>query len=135
MAYRTTEAAVKLIISVDSVTIPDISPFIETANNLVTQVCSDSSYSAATLELIERWLSAHFYAIRDPRYSSETAGPVGVSYQQSVGLNLQNTSYGQQAMMIDTAGSLTKLSKGSGKLTVGTTWLGTDLTPDDDTTP
>jgi len=133
VAVRTTYAEVALIIEVDSTISSDLAPFIEVANNLVTQVCTDSDYSDATLELIERWLSAHFYAIRDLRRDSEKAGAVSRKFQYKVGLNLQVTVYGQQAMIVDTAGNLLAVSEGK-RRTPRINWLGTgDSYGNDDT--
>jgi hypothetical protein len=134
VAVRTTAALVKGIIEVDEDSIPDLDPFILTANELVTECCGSAGYTATRLELIERWLAAHFVAIRDPRLASEQAG-VSARYQHKVGLILQVTTYGQQAMTLDTAGGLAALSKRAeeGKTkSVGITWLGTDLDEDDD---
>lgn len=123
---RTTDELVAGIIEVDEDI--DLTPFIETAAELVTEVCEPEGYSESRLELIERWLSAHFYSIRDPRVVQEAAGPVQASYQNKVGLNLSNSHYGQQAMMLDTAGGLRVLSetKATKKLVPGVTWLGTE---------
>ena len=121
MAIRTTEEAVSGIIEVDS----DISltPFIETANNLVDRVAaSDSSVSSATLELIERYLSAHFYTLRDPRPVSERAGTVWVQHQSRVDLGLKTSHYGQMAIALDPTGTLKALS--DGRRAAGVTWLG-----------
>ena len=125
MAIRTTDAAVKDIIEVDSAIAT--TPFIEVASSIVDDCCTSSSYTTAKLELIERWLAAHFYAIRDQRVASEKAGPVGQNFQYKLGLNLANTMYGQQAMLIDFKGNLAALSKQmeKGKLSkIGATWLG-----------
>lgn len=127
---RTTANDVKAIIEVDSAAIPDLTPFITAANELVTEVCVPLGYTAARLAMIETWLAAHFYAIRDPRYASESAG-VSASYQHQVGLNLAVTTYGQQAMLLDTMGGLASLSKRAErgvKKRVGVTWLGTSRT-------
>lgn len=124
MAVRTTAEAVGKIIEVDDTI--DLTPFIEVANQLVTDVCSDFEYAAAKLELIERWLSAHFYAIRDMRSADEGAGSVRQSYQYKVDLFLANTMYGQQAMMIDTEGGLRALNDRKG-ITIGdVSWAGTE---------
>lgn len=131
---RTTAVAVKAIIEVDEDISDDLAPFIETANELVTELCAPvATYTSTRLELIERWLAAHFYAIRDPRAASENASGVGASYQHQVGLNLNVTTYGQQAMILDTAGALAVLNKSTtdGKRrAVGALWLGTE-TPSD----
>lgn len=129
---RTTYAQVAEIIEIDATITTDAAPFIATANALVTRVCADkldedgtAYYTDDDLELIERWLAAHFYAIRDPRYASEAAGSVNASYQYKVDLHLAVTTYGQQAMMLDTAGGLAALSKGK-RRRVGASYLGTD---------
>ena len=124
---RTSANAVAGIIEVDQSI--SLTPFIEVANDLVTEKCTGSGYTEAKLELIERWLSAHFYAIRDQRTASEGAGPVSQSFQHAVALGLNQTIYGQQAMLIDTAGNLAGLQRTSQsgvRPTIGVTWLGKD---------
>jgi hypothetical protein len=109
---RTTSTNVEKIIEVTAGV--DLEPFIETASELVTEHCVSSTdpYTSTRLELIERWLAAHFYAIYEPRVASERAGPVGENKQYKLGLNLAVTTYGQQAMLLDTKGSLAALSAG-----------------------
>ena len=128
---RTTSTLVGGIIELD-VDI-DPGPFIDTANELVTEVCVDSgpdpAYSDTRLELIERWLAAHFYAIYVKQVASESVRGVQEVFQYKVGLNLASTMYGQQAMTIDTAGGLARLSKqienGTRRRTARVTWEGT----------
>lgn len=109
MPIRTTPSAVSEIIETDV----DISltPFIETASALVDEICVPLGYDDARLELIERWLSAHFYAVRDMRLSGEGVGPIQANYQYRVDLRLQVTIYGQQALILDTKGGLKTLNK------------------------
>ena len=131
MAVRTTDAAVQGIIDTDA-TIP-LTPFIETANNLVTELCTATppGYDATKLELIERWLSAHFYAVRDPRTVAETAGSVSDTFRGKVALHLDQTVYGQQAMLLDTFGNLASLNlrmKGKGSGSPSVSWAGKTLT-------
>ena len=132
MAVRTTYAAVVKIIEVDATITTDLAPFIEIANQLVTDICTgyDPAYTDAKLEIIERVLTAHFYAIRDVRPSAEHAGPVGQSFMHKVDLNLFQTIYGQQAMLLDTEGGLAALNKrtieGKIAITPGVTWGGTE---------
>lgn len=127
MAY-TTAAAVAGIIDVEDN--HDLSPFIATANELVVEVCVPAGYSDARLEIIEMWLAAHFYAILNKVPASETVGPVQESYQYRIGLNLANTMWGQQALVLDTNGGLAALSKAmeTGKRQPKGWWLGTELT-------
>lgn len=130
MTVRTTATAVRKIIEIPSSKVDgDIDPFIETANDLVTENCTDSGYSDAKLELIERWLSAHFYAVMESPPAGETAGDVSENKQYQVGLGLDETKWGQQAKIIDSAGNLAALdaqSKGSGSK-MSLSWLGTKL--------
>ena len=130
---RTTSEEVALIIEVDESI--SLTPFIEAANALVTEKCSTDDYDATRLELIERWLSAHFYAIRDARPTNERAGSVGASYQSKVDLGFDVTHYGQMAMRLDTAGGLAALNaeaKKGGSRTATVTWAGKDATNKED---
>ena len=132
---RTTRANVEGIIEVDAGIVAndaDMEPFITIANELVTEVCTgeagpSTAYSTARLELIERWLAAHFYTNRDPRTTSERAGSVGANFQSKVDLGFDTSHYGQTAIRLDTNGGLSQLNdrikKGSSK--VGGFWAGT----------
>ena len=121
MANRTTDEAVRKLIELDEDF--DTSPFIETANSVVTDVCSDSEYSDVKLELIERWLSAHFCSMQEPLAKTETVRGISVTYEGQTSLGLKFTRYGQQAMIIDTAGNLRALDESKGGK-VGISWIG-----------
>jgi hypothetical protein len=132
---RTTSAEVQKIIDVDAA-VTDLTPFITAANELVTEACTGDSqgYSATRLQVIETWLAAHLVAIRDPHHQSEGAGGVTARYQGQTGFNFQSTYWGQQALLLDTAGGLAALSEHTAKgkrARVGATWLGTDLSTTD----
>jgi len=123
---RTTAGAVAGIISVD----PNISliPFINAAAAMVTKHCAVfTDYTSEELELIERYLAAHFYTLIDPRPTQETAGKVSRWLQSKVGLGLSTSHYGQMAMRLDWRGGLASLdartAKG-GARTVGISWMG-----------
>src|SRR4051794_5626212 len=109
MAVRTTVTAIRKILEVDDVIVAedtDMDPFIEIASAIVDDVCVPLGYNATRLELIERWLSAHFYAIRDPRTTMEGVGPLSTRFQGAFDMHLDHTSYGQQAQLVDTLGGL-----------------------------
>lgn len=129
---RTTQAKVLEILDLGGVTEPDLTPFITAASSLVTELCADvAAYDAERLELIETWLAAHFFSIKDPRMASETAGGAGGTYRGQTGMNLEATLYGQQAMVLDTNGALSDVNEdvGDGKRGVtGIAWLGKELT-------
>ena len=95
----------------------NITAFITTANNLVNQQLQ-GELSNEILNEIEKWLSAHFVtvSVRQPqRYS---LGDEDISYDNELGLGLDNTMYGQQAKMLDTTGSLSSLGQKKASLTV-----------------
>ncbi len=131
---RTTDAEVEEIIEVDDSI--SLTPFINAANELVTEVCTDSDYSDVRLTMIETWLACHFYRTRDQAVGKEKAGRVDVAYQYKIGLMLMETEYGQRAMLLDTAGNLAQLSKRmedgeSASISIG--WLGKDYSTADPT--
>lgn len=120
---RTTEEAVRAIIELDDDF--DLDPFIEPANALVTARCAPLAYSAAQLELIERWLSAHFCTVLDPRTIQEQAGSVQASYQSKVDLGLYTSHYGQHALVLDFLGGLANLGE-KDRVKTSLTWLGSN---------
>lgn len=94
---------------------PTLAPYITAANLMVTDLLGSSSLSDDTLKEIERWLAAHFVAIRDPRINQERAGSVGQSFQYKLGLRLEVTTYGQQAIALDTTGTLADVNQNGAK--------------------
>lgn len=118
---RTTSNLVAGIIEVDG----NISlvPFIAAASVLVDDIAEASGHDAERLTLIETWLAAHFYTVRDPRTVQEKAGPVSATYQSAVALGLFTSHYGQTAMALDTSGLLQAQSQGKKRASVA--WVGT----------
>jgi len=126
MAVRTTDALVGGIIDVDDSI--SLTPFIAAANSLVTERCTDLDvdYTDAHLVVIETWLSAHFYTVRDMRASEERAGPVSERFQSKVDVGFSTSHYGQMAMRLDYQGGLARLDnklKRGGK-SPRLSWLG-----------
>lgn len=126
---RTTPALVEGIIETEVGV--DLSPFIAAGNQLCTRACGASGYTdgfvGSEMEIIERWLSAHFYTIFDNQLARARAGSVDVSYQFKVGFDLRNSMYGQAAMMLDTAGNLAAIENSNltrKKVTLKLRWLG-----------
>jgi len=126
---RTTSAEVAKIIDTDATL--DLRPFIDTANALVdwlnTTCDSLNALSASDLELIERWLSAHFYAHRDQLYTEKSTGKSSGRFQGQTAMALSSTQYGQTAMALDITGCLARRSADAnegGRRRVGVQWLG-----------
>jgi len=110
---RVTPAEVAAIMS-ETTDFGDVTPQITIANLTVTNVITDPSMSAAELKEIERWLSAHFIAVGDKSMTvkSEKADVVSQSFFGKLGLRLDNTKYGQQAIAADRSGALARLNDG-----------------------
>lgn len=115
MAYRVRNEEVKAIIDTS---LEDVTPFIAGANALVDQVLgTDTDLSTAQLKEIERWLAAHFVAIRDPQARSEKIGEASISYQVGIaGEGLKATSWGQQVLALDTSGKFLAVGKKKAEL-------------------
>ena len=103
MSNRVTTAEVKLIYDT---TQTDLDVFIGVANALITKLLSDAGHSATILKEIERYLSAHFSCVMDPRAQSEGVAGISQGYEGQTGMGLDRTRYGQNAKLIDTSGIL-----------------------------
>lgn len=133
---RTTDELVRGIVELDPVLVPSTAPHILTANELVTEVCVPGGYTDERLELIERWLSAHFCKIADAERSSENIDGINESFMNRVDLGLNQTRYGQQALRLDTKGGLARLERqalnGTLGRKVGVTHIGRDERREDE---
>jgi hypothetical protein len=107
-----------------------LTPFIRQANILVDWLHSkdtDNELNDTALTAIEVQLAAHFYSVqRDPQLQSKSTDGASGSYQGATGFSLQATHYGQNAMLLDVTGNLTKrnIEAQQGKRVSVTTWLG-----------
>jgi len=110
---RVTSDEVKAIIEIRDTTLAasDLSPFIDTASILVDTHLLDSDLSDSLLKAIELWLSGHFVKIRDKETSREELGTAREYYDYMTRMGLSATKEGQQAMMLDSTGSLARYNK------------------------
>lgn len=132
MARRTTSDLVLGILGPKFDSTVDVSPFIDTASKIVDKLESKQTTSGCGdpldeqhLELIERWLSAHYATLtyRNHIVTSESIGAASKSYSiPTPESGISSTPYGQQAIAIDTSGILRRL----GSPCVGVSWLGDD---------
>ena len=109
-----TEAEVRAIMGMTIITLPDakITPFILTADKLITSILVGTTLSSDTLYEIEKWLSAHLIAsITQRAVIEEKIGDAAVRYNASKGEGLASTPYGQAVLLLDTSGLLAKLMK------------------------
>ncbi len=127
---RTTPSNVAGIIEVDPNI--DLTPFIAVASSLVDEQCAgvtNTTYQPITdvvrLEMIERYLAAHFYAHRDQRVQREAVGGATAYFQGKTDeLYLSGSQYGQSAIILDSTGNLNRLNKMLPKHKI--LWLGTN---------
>ena len=137
---RTTSAAVVgvLLKEYDSKNSPDLSPFIATANAIVNVVVANDTGGLLTgnpslQEIIERWLSAHYYQIADPGYQSRSTGGASGSFNGQTTQTFKSTRYGQQACALDITGWMAKRDKEveeGGRRQVQVLWAGQVCEPD-----
>jgi len=107
---RTTPDLVEGIIDVEPGV--DVTPFITIGNNVTTRFLGSSGLDGdgigTTLEIIERWLSAHYYAIFDAQTNLVRSGTGQANYNVKINFGLQLTHWGQTAMFLDTTGTLAR---------------------------
>lgn len=127
---RTLDASVRLTTDVD--TTDDLTGHIAAASLMVDKVLVTdhaSGYADELLELIERYLAAHFYRILKPQVTSESLGGLSESVSVSLGQQLKQTTPGQQVLILDVDGYFAKLQGNAetGRQTrrLGLSWLGT----------
>lgn len=113
---RTSSSSVQGVLLDDYNGTASLTPFIDTASAIVDRVstCSterDYSLSATELELIERWLAAHFYVVSDQPYSSKQTERSRAEFQGQTGMYFEASKYGQTAISLDYSGCLSQISK------------------------
>jgi hypothetical protein len=113
MSARVSAVEVREVMDV-AAELTNLTPYINLANRFTTATLASAGLIEAVLKDIELMLSCHFITLRDPRVASEGVATVSQSFQYSVGKGLEASMYGQQAMMIDTSGTLFRLNKKGG---------------------
>lgn len=107
---------------------PSLNPFIETASALVDDVaiCARARgkpLNSTRLEIIERWLAAHFYVMNDQAYSQKQTERASGRFQGQTGMYLEASKYGQTAVNLDSSGCLYSIASGTRRV-AGLIWLG-----------
>lgn len=110
---RVTVPEVKAVITT-ALSDEDIGVAIGTATVIVDARLGGSGLSEPILKEIERYMSAHFVAIRDTREKSVSSDGVSVSFDTGkIGEGLSATTWGQQAIMLDSTGTLAEQGMGA----------------------
>lgn len=107
---RTTKEKVKNIIEVpEALTDQMIEAFIDDASLIVTEALTGKGLTEGRLELIERYLTAHYATLLTERgglVSSEVDDVRDTYGGPKDGVGLAMTRYGQQAIAFDSSGTL-----------------------------
>jgi len=129
---RTNDAAVLALLApnrdYNTADAPSLQPFIDTASSMVDDLVDCAAERGITLpsvklELIERWLAAHFYKVSDRPYASKNTEGAGGAFDGKTGMYLESTIYGQTAMRLDPSGCLDAIG-GSQRKVADILWLG-----------
>jgi hypothetical protein len=116
MAQRTTTLKVQEILG-DNWAGSNVQPYIDIASSIVDQAntlafsAKGFSLTPTQLELMERWLAAHFYCTMDPIFMQKATDGASGSFQRKVGDGFDATDYGKAACNVDTSGVLTAIGK------------------------
>lgn len=126
MATRTNVVAVAGVLGNNWDGTTGLQPFIDAATTIVDDVSNndaitDKVMTTTKLELVERWLAAHFYHCADPTYQSKSTGKASGQFQGQSEMNFAGSRYGQMAIRLDTSRYLAALDQ---KGIVGGFWGG-----------
>jgi hypothetical protein len=126
MSY-TTPTAVAAVLGRNYDGSTDLQQYIDSAEVVIARMiaCAQAkgfSHTEPEVELIERWLAAHFYCKMDPLYNSNsTEGASGAYQRKGGGEGFESTDYGEMAVRLDDSGCLNAMGK---RMSAGGFWLG-----------
>lgn len=114
--YRTDEGAVKAVLApgreYDLQSNPSLVPSLDAAQAMCNRVAvlalqrQVGGYSPSELEVIERYLAAHFYLTSDKAYANKGDGGASATFMQQTGKRLEQSPHGQTALNLDYLGVL-----------------------------
>jgi len=116
---RTTPTDVKTIFETD-LSDSTIQGWIDIATLIVDDIeDADPTLKAIRLERIEKLLSAHFAGSQDQRIAQTSAESKSVEFQGDTEMtDLRATKYGQNAIALDSTGTLSTLGKPTATISV-----------------
>lgn len=106
----------------------DLTSYIEAAASMVDQIVHRRSPIGKRIdnyqaEIVERWLSAHFYCMMDKAYSNKSTAGASATYQGQTKNFLEATYYGQMALRLDPTGILETIGRDERRV-ARCNWLG-----------
>jgi hypothetical protein len=123
---RTNSTAVEALLMKDYDPDWSVASAIETASVMVDNVVACASrknvtLSTTNLEILERWLAAHYYSVSDRPYEQKRTQQSWAKYQGKTGMGLESSHYGQTALGLDPSGCLEAINA---KARAGVFWVG-----------
>lgn len=116
---RTSTANVALILGEHYVSgsSPNLQAFIDTATLVISRVntCATAkgiTLSTDELEMMERYLAAHYFSHADQLYQSKATNGASGSFQGVTGKGIESSQYGMTAIQLDPSGCLASITKG-----------------------
>lgn len=132
MARITEEEVLTRMGNPASLSVSDVTPFIELATVMVDTYLVGYVDSDTLLSIIECLLAAHFLSLNlEKEVKSEGVEGITQSFRGQTGKGLEFTTYGQSAILYDTSFRLKRLSEGKLKtgVSIGSlTSIGRDRT-------
>ena len=108
---RTDIQSVKDVMDV-TLTDAEIKPFIIQANAIITSRLSGEGLPDTLLKDIETWFAAHLISITKQRQThEEKVGDIWVRYQMNPAGFLNQSTYGQTVLFLDTSGRMQEATK------------------------
>lgn len=88
-------------------------PFIADAQMLVNEQLAGQGLSAERLDLIVKYLSAHFLVLAEEKGGliRSKLGDSDESYKAEESTGLRSTRFGQQVLVFDTSGTMARIDK------------------------
>lgn len=129
MAWRTNPQAVIGILgnNYDTDKQTSLTPFLRAAHAVTNNVVAIAAKKGGlqpdsdTLEQVECYLAAHYYAFQDQLYQTKSTGKANATFQGQTQMGFESTQYGRAAMDMDYSRVLAALNKGG---IMRMTWLG-----------
>lgn len=97
---------------------PDLQAFIDTATLVISRMVTCAlakgiTLSTDELEMLERYLAAHYFSHADQMYQSKATNGASGSFQGQTGKGIESSQYGMTALQLDPSGCLSAITKGN----------------------